>query len=103
MTTIFDNGSFWIESFNVTINSAANIGAHGVDFTLDKPGHFLGGSATSDASDPELVGFQALTLRQTGSVFLDYGDAITQARVTVWQVDAIARAYEIHVILFMGK
>ena len=103
MTTIFDNGNFWIESVQVV---ARNVAAGAVDIddrNFEKGGHIVGVSAVIDlasGSAPNINDAQ-ITVTKLDSSSIVYGDEMTGIRIRSANNTGAQLFFGAHIIIFL--
>lgn len=108
MTTIFTNSDFWIESLQFTIVTGAAAGITiTAQFTLAKPGRYVGHSFSMQAIDGGILNFDKynayIAYEGTASDAFTYGQSLTTVRMRVNQLDAVSRSLLFRLIIFMRK
>ena len=102
MTIIFSQGgNFWIESHELLRATVVDGAARTLTSFLDRPGTFLGGSATADANNSDLG--NAIILRDTDGTQIQIGQSILGFQATVTNSAGGDREVGIKVIMFMRK
>jgi len=99
MTLIIDMGDWWIEYHHVARSTVVPLAFQNVVITLDRPGHFMGGSVVADADNGVVQG-NNLT-NGIGATELFVGTSIVSVRASGQNVAPGDVELGLHVLVFM--
>ena len=101
---IFDTVDFWIESIQFD-NFVAAAAVENHDLTLKRAGRFVGVASSpwiSNAISSDMIEF-TISIKKTDATMLEYGDEISQIRLTLVNNSAGGNVLDANIVLMMRK